>query len=291
MRQISSISIGLTAAFATLCVAPAVSAKVSASASAKVSAKASAKTYCPRVLHRATRLIIVTAPTMDATKAVVRTFARKSPAATWTAQSTAEPAVVGASGIAWGHPFVSYAKTGEPIKQEGDKRSPAGLYRLGATFGFAKEDRPGHMQLAPGAQFCVHDPKSPLYGRIVARSKVGENTGGEDMGTFPLYKRGIVIDYAPRARAKAGSCIFLHVWGGEGVGTAGCVALPEERVVQLQEWTKGRYAVIAIVSEDTAARFGACLPSDRVASAHKGPVALPLPNPKRGNAQRAELSR
>ncbi len=270
MRQISPISIGLAAALAVLCVAPAVSAT----------------TYCPRVLHRATRLVIVTVPSMNATEATMRTFARSSPSATWTPQSTAETAVVGAQGIAWGHPYVSYAKRGEPIKTEGDQRSPAGLYRLGATFGFAKNEREGHMQLSPGAQFCVHDPKSKLYGRIVSKAKAGDKTGGEDMGTFPLYKRGILVDYAPRRHAKSGSCIFVHIWGGAGVGTAGCVALPEERVAHLQEWTEGRYAVIAILSDDTIARFGHCLPSATGVSAHKGPVALPQRKP-----QRAALAR
>ena len=250
-------------------------------------------TYCPRVLHRATRLIVVTVPTMDATKATMRTFARKSPAAAWMAQSTAEPAVVGAGGVAWGHPFVSFAKRGEPIKKEGDERSPAGLYRLGATFGFAKDDRPGHLQLAPGAHLCIHDTKSPHYGRIVTAVKAGERTGGEDMGTFPLYRRGIVVDYAPRRRAEAGSCIFVHIWGGDGVGTAGCVGLPEERVAHLQEWTEGRHAVIAVVSEDTVSRFGRCLPSPVGVSAHKGPAALPLPNPRREKraGTRADLAR
>ena len=275
MLQIAPISIGLTAALLVPLISTAVSAKSSAE---------SATTYCPRVLHRATRLIVVTVPTMDATKATMRTFARKSPAAKWTTQSSAEPAVVGAGGVAWGHPFVSFAKRGEPIKTEGDERSPAGLYRLGATFGFAKDDRPGHLQLAPGAHLCIHDTKSPRYGRIVTGAKAGERTGGEDMGTFPLYRRGIVVDYAPRRRAKAGSCIFVHIWGGEGVGTAGCVGLPEARVAHLQEWTEGRHAVMAVVSEDTVSRFGRCLPS---------PAALPLPNPRREKraGTRADLAR
>jgi L,D-peptidoglycan transpeptidase YkuD (ErfK/YbiS/YcfS/YnhG family) len=275
MRHISPISVALTGALLTLLAAPAM-----------------ATTYCPRVLHRATRLIIVTVPTMDATGAKMRTFARKSPSASWTPQGTAETAVVGAQGIAWGHPYASYAKRGEPIKKEGDQRSPAGLYRLGATFGFAKDDQKGHLQLRPGAQFCVHDPKSPLYGRIVSKDKAGAKTGGEDMGTFALYKRGIVVDYAPRRQAKAGSCIFVHIWGGEGVGTAGCVALPVERVAHLQEWTKGRHAVIAILSEDTMGRFGRCLPSG--VSADKGPVVLPQRKPERADAhvgQRAALAR
>jgi hypothetical protein len=128
----------------------------------------------------------------------------------------------------------------------------------------------------------------------VARSKAGEKISGEDMAAFPLNKRGIVIDYAPRRRAKAGSCIFVHVWGDEGAGTAGCVALPEARIAHLQEWTEGRHAVIAIVSEDTVSRFGACLPSEAGASAHKGPAVLPLPNPRRleqRDGERAELAR
>jgi L,D-peptidoglycan transpeptidase YkuD (ErfK/YbiS/YcfS/YnhG family) len=290
MRYASSILISVIVALIALLIALPASAKVSAKARAS---KAGAVTYCPRVIHRATRLIIVSVPTMDTTKATMRTFARRSPAASWMPESTPEPAVVGASGIAWGHPFVSYAKRGEAIKHEGDKRTPAGLYRLGAPFGFAKSDRPGYLQLVPGAHYCVHDMRSAHYGRIVTKAKAGEKTGGEDMAAFPLYKRGIVIDYAPRAHAKAGSCIFLHVWGGEGVGTAGCVALPEARVAQLQDWTRGRHAVIAIVSQDTISRFGRCLPSETAVSAHE-PVALPLPNPKRADmqsGQRASLAR
>jgi L,D-peptidoglycan transpeptidase YkuD (ErfK/YbiS/YcfS/YnhG family) len=289
MRQIAPICIGLTAALLVGLMSTAASARSSA-ASTKAP-DASAKTYCPRILHRATRLILVAVPTMDTAKATMRTFVRKSPAAAWMPQATAEPAVVGARGLGWGHRYVSYARRGEPIKKEGDERTPAGLYRLGATFGFDKDDRPGHMRLKPGAHYCVHDTKSQHYGRIVTKAKAGADTGGEDMGTFPLYKRGIVVDYAPHRQAKAGSCIFLHVWGREGEGTAGCVALPEERVAHLQEWAEGRHTVMAVVSEDTVARFGNCLPTESVA--HKGPAALPVPNPKRRGpeGQRAELAR
>jgi hypothetical protein len=37
--------------------------------------------YCPRVLYRATRIVVVTVPTMQSTAASVRTFERASPAA------------------------------------------------------------------------------------------------------------------------------------------------------------------------------------------------------------------
>lgn len=274
MRQISAISILMSAALVAVLAEPA----------------ASATTYCPRVLHRATRLIIVTVPTMDGTKATMRTFVRKSPASSWKPEGTPESAVVGANGIGWGGPFIHLARRGEPIKQEGDKRTPAGLYRLGATFGFDKSDRPGHLQLKPEAHFCVHDTRSAHYGRIMERSKAGEKTEGENMASVPLYRRGIVIEYPPLRRSKAGSCVFLHVWGGDGVGTAGCVGLPEERVKHLQEWIEGRHAVIGVVMEDAVSRFGDCLPLETGVSRQEPPAALPLPHPRRAG-QRADLTR
>jgi L,D-peptidoglycan transpeptidase YkuD (ErfK/YbiS/YcfS/YnhG family) len=237
--------------------------------------------YCPRVLHRATRLVIVLVPDMSSPKGTMRTFERKSPAARWEGRSEPEPAVVGTDGIAWGHPFQSFAKDGEPLKREGDKRAPAGIYRFGPSFGFAKAANADHLRLEPGRHYCVDDARSPHYGRIVERRVAGEKSSGEDMAAFPLYKRGLVIDYPPRRRTQAGACIFLHVWGGEGVGTAGCVALPEPRVAHLQGWAKGRHTVIVILHEDAVARFKSCLPLTEVASGPEARAAIPLPTPKR----------
>lgn len=237
--------------------------------------------YCPRVLHRATRLVVVLVPHMSSPKGTMRTFERKSPSARWEGRSDPEPAVVGARGIAWGHPFQSFAKVGEPLKREGDERTPAGIYRFGSSFGFAAASRADHIRLEPGRHYCVGDARSPHYGRIVEKRVAGEKTSGEDMAAFPLYKRGLVIEYPPLRRAQAGSCIFLHVTGGEGVGTAGCVALPEPRVAHLQGWAKDRHTVIAILHEDAVARFKSCLPLTAVASGAEERAAIPLPTPKR----------
>jgi L,D-peptidoglycan transpeptidase YkuD (ErfK/YbiS/YcfS/YnhG family) len=103
--------------------------------------------YCPRVLYRATRLIMVSVPTMQSTVAHVRTFERLSPAAVWEPRSMAEPAVVGMRGIAWGDIYASLAKNDEPVKREGDHRTPAGVYRINATFGAEDTKLPGHITL------------------------------------------------------------------------------------------------------------------------------------------------
>lgn len=248
--------------------------------------------YCPRALHRATRLVIVTVPSMASVKASMHTFERRSPAAGWERRSEPEPAVVGAAGIGWGQTFASFAKKDEPVKREGDKRTPAGVFRLGPTFGFEIQDIAGHVKLLPGKSFCVDDATSPQYGRIVERSKAAEAKSGEDMATFPLYRRGIVVNYPALRGAKGGSCIFLHVWGGDSVGTASCVALPEARVADLQSWSGTGFTAIAILAEDAANRFKGCLPLGTATSRHEEP-ATPLRNPRRkgGDGRRAELSR
>lgn len=215
---------------------------------------------CPEVLGEAKRLAVVSVPDMGTTGGTLRTFERVDASAAWRETGGPQSVVIGQSGLGWGHPFAALARPGEPVKREGDTKTPAGIYRLGATFGFDAAERAGHMQLTPGVEFCVDDTGSPHYGRIVKRSEAGAGTRGENMGAEPLYRRGLVIDYPPNAADKAGSCIFLHIWAGAGQGTAGCVAMPEPGVARLQEWAGGGGAAIAIVSEDTADRFAGCLP-------------------------------
>jgi hypothetical protein len=181
----------------------------------------------------------------------------------------------------------------EPLKREGDQRTPAGVYRVGPTFGSDVSKRPGHLLLVPEQQFCVEDAESRYYGKIVPQRVVGEKTSGEDMAKVPLYRRGIVIDYPPRPRTQAGSCIFLHIWGGPAVGTDARIALPEERVAYLQQWSEERFTAIAIVSEDTVDRYKGCLPSADTAAVGDGATSVPLPvrKPARKSETRASLPR
>lgn len=236
--------------------------------------------FCPRPLHRATRLVIVTVPTMDQSKAEMRTFERSLPRGGWTMSSGPEPAVVGARGIGWGHPYAFLARGKEPLKEEGDERTPAGIYRMGSMFGFAADDRPDYIRLTPGRQFCVEDTTSPYYGQIVPQSLAGEKTAGQNMASVTQYRRGIFIDYPPRRFRKAGSCIFLQVWRREGVGTSAHVGLSEDRILRLQDWGRGHFMAIAVMQRDTLPRFKYCLPDLDGASA-EAVAPLPVPDPRR----------
>ena len=213
---------------------------------------------CEAVLAGVRRLVLVTVRGVDERQGNLHLFERTRPDAPWRVSSKVEPAVIGRAGLAWGHRFRAQARDGERLKHEGDGRTPAGFYRIGRSFGFSASARPGHLVLEPGRAICIDDPGSPAYNTIVAAEPDAVKPRGEDMGAEPLYRRGLVIDYPSDARARAGSCIFLHVWRGPGQGTAGCVALPEPRVKAIQDFAD-EGSVIAILPEQALSRFRVCL--------------------------------
>jgi D-alanyl-D-alanine dipeptidase len=247
-------------------------------ATAAVSPREAEAKYCPRVLYRATRLVLVTVPNMQATEASVRTFERNSPATRWEPRGDAEPAVVSTRGIAWGDMYESLAKKGEPLKREGDQRAPAGIYRISGTFGADASKLVGYLPLVPAKQFCVEDANLRYYGNIVAQRIASEKqTSGEDIAKVPLSRLDLATNYPSRPKVQAGSCIFLHVWGAPETATDARIVLPEERVAFLQEWAAHRFAAIAIVSADTVERYKGCLPRPDTAANSGDPVTVPLP--------------
>jgi L,D-peptidoglycan transpeptidase YkuD (ErfK/YbiS/YcfS/YnhG family) len=213
---------------------------------------------CPAAVQEARRLVLVTAHGMATSAASLRLFERGAAGERWHPVGTREPARIGTAGMAWGYPYRALAQNGEPLKIEGDKRAPAGIYRIGRSFGFAASPRPGYLRLTPQT-ICVDDAASPAYNTITTRAAVGPKVHGEMMRAVQRYRRGLVVDYPTHAAARAGSCIFIHVWRTPTSGTSGCVALPEDRVARLQEFV-GAGAAIAILPERATERLAACLP-------------------------------
>jgi L,D-peptidoglycan transpeptidase YkuD (ErfK/YbiS/YcfS/YnhG family) len=213
---------------------------------------------CPEPLAGARRLVLVTSKTMATSAATAQLFERASPADAWRSLGPAEPVLVGRAGMAWGSGFHQLGQNGEPRKIEGDKRTPAGIYPIGQSFGFSASSRPGHLQLA-GDTVCVDDPASPAYNTITSRNIVGRAVHGEDMHSVRHYRRGLVVDYPTDGKARAGSCIFIHVQRSATSPTAGCVALPEARVAALQEFAEPG-AVLAALPQAALSRLSGCLP-------------------------------
>jgi L,D-peptidoglycan transpeptidase YkuD (ErfK/YbiS/YcfS/YnhG family) len=214
---------------------------------------------CPAPIADARRLVLVTAKAMNEPAAEMQLYERASAAEPWRALGPSEPVMLGRGGIGWSHFFRRYARAGEPIKVEGDKRAPAGFYRIGRSFGTVPSPRPGHIGVTDDT-VCVYEPSSPHYNRIVSRKIAGPDVRVENMSRMlPMYRRGLVVDYPTDGRSQAGSCIFIHVWKTPTTGTAGCVAMPEPRVEALQDFSTGG-AVLAILPQQALARFATCLP-------------------------------
>jgi D-alanyl-D-alanine dipeptidase len=235
-------------------------AAVAAAAMAAVLSAVPARAQtCPVLLSDARRLVLVTAESMDSMAATVRLYRRASSGAPWQVLGPPEPALLGKAGLGWSQFFRQLARGGEAFKVEGDKRTPAGVYTLGRSFGTLASKRPDHLRIAPDT-VCVDDPASPAYNTITSRAQVGPKVHAENMGrVLPMYRRGLLVDYPTDARRRAGSCIFIHVWRSPSTGTAGCIALPEARVVALQDFA-ATGAVLAVMPRAALGRLPGCLP-------------------------------
>ncbi len=217
---------------------------------------------CEDTLKDVTQLVVVLTDAMDSADATIAVLQRRetNQSAPWTLIESPYPAVVGRAGLGWGNGFEGFSETGDVVKREGDERSPAGIYRVGPTFGFDDAPWPGHIALKASPQVCVDDLKSAHYGKIISRRIAGAETSAEDMAAISVYKRGIIVDYPPSAMKKSGSCIFFHIWQEAGAGTAGCIASEEARIADLQNNTASVKTAVVIWAKSARARFEKCLP-------------------------------
>jgi L,D-peptidoglycan transpeptidase YkuD (ErfK/YbiS/YcfS/YnhG family) len=207
-----------------------------------------------KVLREAQRLVLIVSSSFDTEVATMQLFERAANGK-WQAASNPENAVVGERGIAWWPTFAAYASEGEPVKDEPDLRSPAGIFPLGPSFGYGESGGPWQINLEAGQHYCVDDVASPLYNQIVAEEEAGEGVNGEQMWEPEEYRRGLLIGYPTDIQRHPGSCIFVHVWSQPGVGTAGCIGLPVKSVEKIQRFAADVPTAIAIVPRDALERF------------------------------------
>src|SRR5512147_1554871 len=88
-------------------------------------AQASMTARAASPLDGSTQMVLVVTPAWDSTSGSLRRFERDDARGRWRQVGTAVPVVVGRTGIAWDGQL-GFARAGEPVKREGDGRSPAG---------------------------------------------------------------------------------------------------------------------------------------------------------------------
>jgi L,D-peptidoglycan transpeptidase YkuD (ErfK/YbiS/YcfS/YnhG family) len=123
-------------------------------------------------------------------------------------------------------------------KREGDGKTPSGIYPLKMAFGYdeiVKTKMPYRQTLAD--DLWVDDPNADDYNHWAKKQETRAASYEIMKRDDNLYKYGIVIEYNTNPVIKGnGSAIFLHIWKGEGIPTAGCVAVSEENIIKILEW-------------------------------------------------------
>ncbi|MCE9612237.1 MAG: L,D-transpeptidase family protein [Chthoniobacter sp.] len=185
---------------------------------------------------------VVRATTTDwrASAATVQRFERSGPEARWMPVGKAMSALTGERGLAWGRGLHPMPRAAEPRKSEGDRRAPAGVFRITGAFGRPEKMIGLRLPATPLSTTleAVDDPASRYYNRIVDRAKIAQPDWrtSERMSTLPVYALGLVVAHNPCNVPGAGSCIFLHLWTPRRTGTAGCTVLRECDLKTLARW-------------------------------------------------------
>lgn len=213
-----------------------------ANAAVREANSSSVSAHLQSPLDDALQLVVFVAPDWTTTLGTLRRFDRADTRSPWTPVASAVPAVIGRTGLAWAEGTLA-TDIQQPVKHEGDGKSPAGAFPLDTAFGFAPRAemswlRMAYAPLISGSE-CVDDEASVHYNTVVDRSEVSrvDWTSAEHMRQINQYRIGVIVGYnAAPPKPGRGSCIFLHIWGGPASTTAGCTALDADRLEALMRW-------------------------------------------------------
>ncbi|QWU99023.1 L,D-transpeptidase family protein [Francisella salimarina] len=186
-------------------------------------------------ISKAKQLIVVTTSNWQSVSGKLWFF-EKDNQNNWLAKKLATTVVVGKNGLAWADSI--YQRADDDLKKEGDSKSPAGIFDIGKTFGFANISAVEYVQLKTGIE-CVDDSNSKYYNQIVNSNLIDDKDwlSAENMSEIAIYKYGVEILYNTNpAIAKKGSCIFMHIWKSPTTGTEGCTAMVEDDIRDIQSY-------------------------------------------------------
>ena len=201
-----------------------------------------------------TQMIVVTTSSWNIVDGRLQRFERNTSHEKWQPVGKPISIVVGKNGMGWGLGLLANDAPGirtvtDPVKKEGDGKSPAGVFALGTAFGYTPQPLPGlklpYRSLTASTE-CVDDVRSKHYNRIVDRSTISSdwNSSEHMRDAGKAYEWGVVIDHNGTVQGSnshspvpaGGSCVFMHIWGGPGQGTAGCTAMPQSELEGVLLW-------------------------------------------------------
>jgi L,D-peptidoglycan transpeptidase YkuD (ErfK/YbiS/YcfS/YnhG family) len=145
---------------------------------------------------------------------------------------------IGTNGLGWGlGETVLEQKESEPHKREGDKKAPAGVFKLTKIFGY-EMDKSFHMPYIHSSKelICVDDVNSSFYNQLIYMPEVAPQSFEFMRREDAQYELGVVIEHNKEGIKGNGSCIFMHVKKAEESSTAGCTAMHLEEIKKVTSW-------------------------------------------------------
>lgn len=209
-----------------------------------------------QVLKESNQVVFVTANNWNASHGLMQLYQRPNAHSTFKLQHQFA-VTLGRNGLAFDGRSVLPKPVDAAIKQEGDGKSPAGIFPLGPVFSYhVMNDLKMPFKKVDTLDICVDDVHSAYYAKLVST----DTAMHKDFNSFEhmrasddSYEYGVWVRYnSDKIFAGDGSCIFLHVWAGENSSTAGCTAMEKQNILTLIHWLdiKQKPVLLQIVDKE-----------------------------------------
>ncbi len=198
------------------------------------------------LLNNSKQQLLVTVPNINDFHATLRFYQRQSVNASWHLSRVngyqSIPVVIGKNGLAWS-PNLAQKPSNMKYKQEGDDRSPAGVFTLPMAFGIENNPHPFMPYIHINKNIiCVDDENSKFYNEIINKAvpKLHQDWAHAEIMSkeVPVYNTGLQVNYNPAHLPGEGSCIFVHQWRSLDSGTAGCTAMDSRNIIYIVKTLK-----------------------------------------------------
>lgn len=210
------------------------------------------------------QLVVVITPSLESSRGKLMRFERAEEQQGWKPYSDNMSVIVGKRGLARGRGLHHLDENTFPLKQEGDRKSPAGAFTLGPAFGYRPAEEIGELkfpyqQVKEGWE-CIDDVNSRYYNHLIQRNEVEPKDWQSSERMFSSgiwYELGVVINHnTDSVLAGAGSCIFLHNWSDPADSTTGCTAMDRSDLKRIIQWLdEAKNPVLVQLSLDLYRRY------------------------------------
>jgi L,D-peptidoglycan transpeptidase YkuD (ErfK/YbiS/YcfS/YnhG family) len=175
-------------------------------------------------IGNSSQIVLVTNDYLETKEVKIQTFEKIN--GQWVEKFTSTMGTIGRSG------FARYK-----MKKEGDGMTPTGIFYLGPVYGYPGVKVSTKMEYWEASEndYWIDDIKSPQYNRWVTSNVEPKFTHERMKRDDDKYKYGIAIQYNMDQVRPKGSVITVHL-KIDDTATAGCVAVPERKLIEIIGW-------------------------------------------------------